>query len=113
IHRRAERRAFWLGFALFGWGYLGLVAIPAIGPRLLTTQALAYLDSKVLSRPVAITGQPWGGPVNTPGQAVTTVAFSPQGNLVAGSTSSGGVWVWNTTGRLLGSGSGTTENFLR
>jgi hypothetical protein len=57
VHRRAERRAFWAGFALFGWGYLGLIALPSIEPRLLTTKALAYLDSQVPGRPTVITGQ--------------------------------------------------------
>jgi hypothetical protein len=113
VHRRAERRAFWLGFALFGWVYLGLIALPSIEPRLLTTKALAYLDSKVPGRPVVITGQAWGGPVNSPGQAVTSVAFSPQGNLIASTSNSGTVRLWSaTTSRLLGSGSGTTENFI-
>ena len=26
VYRRGERRAFWLGFALFGWGYMALTA---------------------------------------------------------------------------------------
>jgi hypothetical protein len=113
VHRRAERRAFWVGFALFGWGYLGLIALPSIEPRLLTTKALAYLDSKVPGRPVVITGQAWGGPVNSTGQTVATVAFSPQGNLVTGTTNSGTVRLWSaTTARILGSGGGTTENFI-
>ena len=36
-----------MGFALFGWIYLGLTLVPAIESRLITTKALAYLDSKV------------------------------------------------------------------
>jgi hypothetical protein len=112
-HRQAERQAFWAGFALFGWIYLGLIAIPSIEPRLLTTKALAYLDSKVPGRPAMITGQPWGGPLNSTGQAVATVAFSPQGSLLIDSSNSGTVRLWSTTaGRLLGSGGGTTENFI-
>jgi hypothetical protein len=114
IHRRAGRRAFWLGFALFGWGYLGLIAVPSIEPRLLTTRALAYLDSRVPGRPVTFMFQPSGGPINNTGQWITGVAFSPQGNLVAGSTNSAGLRVYSTTtGRLLWSAGGTTENFLR
>jgi hypothetical protein len=42
-----KRRAFWLGFALFGWTYLVLSLVPSIEARLITTRALAYLDSKV------------------------------------------------------------------
>ena len=47
IHRTGSRRAFWLGFALFGSAYLGLSLVPSIEPRLITTKALAFLDSKV------------------------------------------------------------------
>jgi hypothetical protein len=47
VHRTEKRRAFWLGFALFGSAYLGLSLVPSIGPRLITTKALAFLDSKV------------------------------------------------------------------
>jgi hypothetical protein len=46
-HRREKRRAFWLGFALFGAGYLALSLIPSIESRLVTSKALGYLDSKV------------------------------------------------------------------
>ena|ERR1022692_2891731 len=49
IHRAGKRRAFWLGFALFGWIYLGLSLVPSIESRLITTKALAYLDSKSLT----------------------------------------------------------------
>jgi hypothetical protein len=48
--REGASRAFWVGFALFGWGYLVLTAIPSIEPRLPTTRALAYLDSLVPGR---------------------------------------------------------------
>src|SRR5262249_26275170 len=47
IHRTEQRRAFWLGFALFGAAYLGLTLVPPIESRLITTKALAYIDSKV------------------------------------------------------------------
>ena len=47
IHRTEKRRAFWLGFALFGAAYLGLSLVPSIESRLITTKALAYIDSKV------------------------------------------------------------------
>jgi hypothetical protein len=50
IHRSEKRRAFWLGFAIFGVAYLGLSLIPSIGSRLITTKALAYLDSKMPGR---------------------------------------------------------------
>jgi hypothetical protein len=47
IHRAEKRRAFWLGFALFGSAYSGLSLVPSIESRLITTTALAYLDSKM------------------------------------------------------------------
>ena len=40
IHRTEKRRAFWLGFALFGWVYLALSLVPSIESRLITTKAL-------------------------------------------------------------------------
>jgi hypothetical protein len=47
IHRTEKRRAFWLGFALFGAAYLAMSLVPSIEPRLITTKLLAYIDSKV------------------------------------------------------------------
>ena len=41
-HRTERRRAFWIGFALFGWAYLLVSQIPPIEARLPTTKALAY-----------------------------------------------------------------------
>jgi hypothetical protein len=41
IHRSDSRRALWLGFALFGGGYLALSLVPSIESRLMTTKALA------------------------------------------------------------------------
>ena len=38
IHRRESGRAFWIGFALFGWIYLGLTLVPSIESRLITTR---------------------------------------------------------------------------
>jgi len=48
IHRTESKRAFWLGFALFGAAYLGLSLVPSIESRLITTKALAFIDSKML-----------------------------------------------------------------
>jgi hypothetical protein len=47
IYRTEKRRAFWLGFALFGSAYLGYALVPSLEPRLITTKALAFLDSRV------------------------------------------------------------------
>ena len=44
VDRTEGRRAFWIGFALFGWGYLSLSLISSTESRLITTQALTYLE---------------------------------------------------------------------
>ncbi|HEV3116941.1 MAG TPA: FG-GAP-like repeat-containing protein, partial [Gemmataceae bacterium] len=49
VYRTERKRAFWLGFALFGWAYLVLTLVPHIEQRLLTRKGLAYLDSKRIS----------------------------------------------------------------
>src|SRR5690348_358666 len=88
VHRTESRRAFWLGFALFGWGYLALSLIPSIESRLLTTKALAYLDSKV------------------PGRSVEVLAFAPHGKLLS-IPGQGHVRLWDVaTGKPLGGGNG-------
>ena len=114
LHRTEKRRAFWSGFALFGWTYLALSLVPPIESRLATTKALAYLDSKVPGRTqtfftIRLTGT---GP-GTPGNQVQAVAFSPQGNQSA-TSSLATVRLWDAaTGRLLSGWVGTTENFVR
>ena len=47
VHHLGSRKAFWLGFAVFGSAYVGLSLVPSIEPRLITTKALAFLDSKM------------------------------------------------------------------
>jgi hypothetical protein len=44
IYRTEARRAFWIGFALFGWGYLSVSLIRLTGSRLITTKALVLLN---------------------------------------------------------------------
>jgi hypothetical protein len=114
IHRTEAKRAFWIGFTVFASGYLSLSLVPSIGSRLVTTKALAYMDSMVPGRTqsfltVSFTGTVSGAPANQ----VQAVAFSPQGNQLA-TSSLGTVRLWDaTTGRLLGGWAGTTENFVR
>src|SRR5271166_2303298 len=67
IHHTESRRAFWIGFALFGCTFLGLSLVPSIESRLMTTKGLAYLDSKVPGRSpglftVRLTGIGTGAP---------------------------------------------------
>jgi hypothetical protein len=131
VHRTEKRRAFWLGFALFGVAYLGLSLVPPIESRLITTKALAYIDSKVprsmlagfayfdydndgrMDLYVVNQAQPnvlYLNKGNGTFQDVTaTVGLSP-GNQAAG----GGTLYLNSTARPSARGSvGTTENFTR
>jgi hypothetical protein len=50
VHRTDSKRAFCLGFSVFGWIYLGFCLVPSIESRLITTKALTYLDAKVPGR---------------------------------------------------------------
>jgi hypothetical protein len=131
IHRSEERRAFWLGFALFGAAYLGLTLVPPIETRLITTRALAFIDSKVAwSMPAGFAyldydndgdmdlyvvnqAQPkvlYLNRGNGRFEDVTASAGLGPGNQVTGS----GTFYLSNTGRLLVRGStGTTENFTR
>ena len=114
VHRTGSRQAFWIGFALFGAAYLGLSVVPSIETRLVTTTALAYLDSKVPGRPTV-----------PPRYIVTLIAIGAVNNQVSNGTVrmggiqtatavQGQVRLWDVaTGKLLGVWSGTTENFVR
>ena len=114
IHRAGKRRGFWIGFALFGSAYLGMSLVPSIEPRLMTTKALAYLDSKVPGRSkVTFTVRLSGTGLGPPGNRVQNVAFAPNGSVLA-TSSPGQVRVWSVaTGKLLGGWSGTSENFVK
>src|SRR5262249_6083469 len=50
VHRAGASRAYWLGFALFGVGYLVASLIPLVEARLVTSRGLAYADSKIPGR---------------------------------------------------------------
>jgi hypothetical protein len=85
IHRTAKQRAYWLGFALFGSAYLALSLIPSIESRLITTKALAYLDSQGPDRSIAYLLRVWDTWWSKPTQnnqsiPSTSIAFSLQGN---------------------------------
>ncbi len=116
IHRTEERRAFWLGFALFGSAYLGFSLIPSIEPRLITTKALTYLDSKFPDREIVegVYGINSPGKSNRNGQAITStsVALSSDGSSII----TGDKFVLGDliiTRGSAGSASGRIENFMR
>ena len=104
IHRTEKRQAFWLGFALSGSAYLGLSLVPSIESRLITTNGLAYLDSKVPGRPVAmflVTGTS-SGTGNNQVKALGRFQIATAGQSQA--------WRWKAA---TGGWGGTTENFVR
>jgi hypothetical protein len=114
IHCSGARRTFWIGFALLGGGYLVLSLVPPNESRLMTTRALAYLDSKVPGRSPAISLYT-NLVMNTGigGDQVRGVIFGTDGNQIV-SFSQGQGWIRDVmNSRLLGGWAGTTENFVR
>jgi hypothetical protein len=114
VHRGEAKQAFWVGFALFGWGYLALSLIPSIESRLVTTKGLAYVDSKVPRRPPGVVTLTLADiALRSTSNQIQKVAFTVDGTKVAAS-SHGVVRLWDgATGKLLSGWSGTTENFIR
>jgi hypothetical protein len=113
VHRTESKRAFWLGFALFGWAYMGLTFMPSVESRLITTRALHYLDAKVPGRAMVIYSTiNRGTGSGTGNKQVYSIAVTAGGTQLA--TGQGRLRLWNAaTGKLLGGWSGTTENFVR
>lgn len=113
VHRTDRRRAFWLGFALFGWAYLIVSLIPPIESRLPTTMGLAFIDSKIPGRDTTVSAALTYIRRAAPNPS-QTVALSAQDYALV-SLSQGNVYrLWNaTTGKLLAGQNGTTENFVR
>lgn len=122
VHRTKTSQVFWLGFALFGWTYLGLSLVPSIEPRLITTKWLAFLDTKI-SRPVPfLSGYFEYGEnsmdlvvVNT-SQTTSLVRTKGNGDWIADVTATAGSNPTRHTNILIGRsimGFGTTENFIR
>ncbi len=110
VHRTDRRRAFWLGFAVFGWIYLFASLIPQIALRLPTTLGLAFIDSKIPGRDTTI---PPGFTYPITYNPVQAGGYTPQFYTLPTSIQ-GNVWIWDTTTDKLVPGPGsTTENFLR
>jgi hypothetical protein len=135
--RREASRAFWEGFALFGWGYLVLTLGPwfaeQVGPKLPTAQLLGYLHGKL--NPAATTSQVqavwmpslWrnslariNAPVtvdytvspNTAAPAYGTWVADLSGTVPPASSSAQNqrVWAWTS---VLAAGPGNLEHFQR
>jgi hypothetical protein len=109
IHRTEERRAFWLGFALFGAAYLGLSLVPPIESRLITTRALGHIASKMpRSMPAGFAYFDYDNDGDMDlyfvNQAQPKVLYVNRGN---------GTFEDVTSGKPLRGSTGTAENFVR
>ena len=115
VHRAGSRRAYWLGFALFGCAHFTLALVPQIEARLPTTKALAYLDSKISDRVIGFPG--WARVSRTSpafGDGPQTVHFTPEGAALVTRSSRGVVRLWDgATGIPLAVSTGTSANFVR
>lgn len=110
VHRRDRKRAFCLGFALFGWVYLGASLLPVVGSRLPTTMMLTYVASRLPGQEPASTT-----PILWPGSGDLGFPIAPQ-PVVADLTrtrmgSSNWAYTWNLAGAAL-PGTAPPENFL-
>jgi hypothetical protein len=113
IHRTGTHRAFWVGFALFGGAYLGLSVIPPIESRLVSSQGLAYLHSKLPGQPAqtfsfVITTNGGGAPSS---RAQTVTLTGGQNQLNAGGARL--VRNWTLASNLLNAWGSSTENFVK
>jgi hypothetical protein len=123
IHRTGRGRAFWLGFALFGSAYLGLSLVESIESRLITTKALAFLDSKMpRSSPAGLTdldpyaSGSWDVLFVNNSQPNALVLNKGNGDWIADVTAAAGSNPTRFTNILAGRSLtvfGTTENFIR
>jgi hypothetical protein len=111
VHRTEKRRAFWLGFALFGSVYLGLSLIPSIESRLITSRGLAYLGSKVPRSSPAGAGFVYFDYDNDGSMDLYVVNNSQRSALYRNKGNAG--WVLDVVAAGLAGSSGTTENFVR
>jgi len=112
VHRPESRRAFWIGFALFGWIYLGLTLMPSIESRLITTKALTYLDSKVPGRSSRVAIRFHRSLSASPSNPVQNLVIDGDRSLLFSSSASLQIWD-KATGKWLGGWTGTTQNFVR
>jgi hypothetical protein len=131
VHRDRWVRAFWLGFALFGWSYLIASLVPPVGDRLPATRAMTYLHSKVpRAVPTGLGYFEYGGSdgrvdlfaanASAPGALYRnrgdgTFRDVTPGRAATVDTPSGGVVVWKPSlpWKVLSGPKATTENFVR
>lgn len=58
VHTRAQKRAFWIGFVVFGWGYFlaWWGALGGVPDQLVTSLTLGYLSNKQVGTTSSQTG---------------------------------------------------------
>jgi hypothetical protein len=114
VHRTNPRRAYWLGFALFGWAYLVASFVPPVGSRLPTTQGLGYLASRLPGRESASAVL---YRLLVPEDPVLSRVFSGSPQPVVADLAKAGMPdcddILMFTRAALPGASGTTENFVR
>ena len=111
VHRTADRRAYWLGLAFFGWAYLVMSLVPTIEARLPTTRFLARLDPLLGVRPWINTvsrfidhqNPSWSRP------DARNVSFTPLGDVSKGVVFLGDA----STGSPIAARGGTAGGFVR
>lgn len=118
VHRRDHIRAYWLGFALFGWAYLILSLVPETTPRLATTGLLDALFARVHGHTGEVVSADFlrqGRRLSQRGgglKSVPSVAFSDGKRLVTLGGGFTSVRVWDvSTGRPLSVASADPEGF--
>jgi hypothetical protein len=114
VHRDGLTQAFWLGFAVLGWSYVVLTIVPPIESRLITTKALAYLQSKVHARrPLKITTVRHSGSWAQTDQSQNVWFSSDAGDRFV-TSGQGQLWIWDSAaGKLLSGWNSTSGNFIR
>jgi hypothetical protein len=111
IHRTGARRAFWLGFSLFGFVYLSLSSIPPVESRLVTSKVLGFVYPPIPGMNIPLVGPTNGS--GSQGLLRDTIALSATGTQL-GAWSNGSIWTWDAaTGTHFAWSRGTPANFVK
>jgi WD40 domain-containing protein len=104
--REGPSRTFCLGWSIFGWAYL-VLALNWFGAgasqQLLSTKLLAYVHPRLQQNASVPLTVDFSLPLNTAqGANLSSLAFSPDGEMLTTAGSDGAVRIWSTTnGKLV------------